>query len=30
MKLKTKIKIFLGACASLYYGSYFVLFLVFI
>ena len=30
MKLKTKIKLFLGTIAGLYYGSYFVLFLVII
>ena len=30
MRLKTKIKIFLGTVAGLYYGSYFILFLIII
>lgn len=30
MELKTKIKLFLGTCASLYYGSYLILFLIII
>jgi len=30
MKLKTKIKLFLGTVAGLYYGSYLLLFLIII
>ena len=30
MELKTKIKLFLGTCAGLYYGSYLILFLIII